>query len=265
VSGDNVDDREKLILGHESQSFADTFGTHFSLADRYHLVSKAQSVAHGAIGGARDHRQRVIRCFYSLVLQDGREPVRNVREPDALEIEALETAENGCRCLSDFLGRGRRKDEYDARWRLLQNLEQRIPRLPRQHVRFVDDVDLEAIIAGGSIHRPLAQVTRIVHAAIRCRIDLHYVQARRSTPDALARDAFSARLAVIALVLTIQRHRENAGERRLAHSARSAEKVAVRNSSPGDGATQRVRHVRLDSYVSEAFWAVFAGECERHC
>jgi hypothetical protein len=39
----------------------------------------------------------------------------------------------------------------------------------------------------------------------------------------------------------------------------------VRDSSSGDCPTQRVGHVRLDGYVSETFWAVFAGECERHC
>src|SRR4029077_12926126 len=143
----------------------------------------------------------VIGRFHSLALQDGREPASNVGESDALEIEPLEAAENGCRCLRDFLRLGRREDEYDARWRLFQNLEKRIPRLSRQHVRLVDNVDLEAIIAGRSVHRPLAQIASIVHAAIRCGIDLDYVQTRRSTPDALARDAFSAWLAVIALVL----------------------------------------------------------------
>jgi len=265
VSRDNIDERQKLILGHETQSFTDPLGTHLTVADRYHLVGEAQSVAHGAVGRARDHRQRVVGRLHSFLLQDGREAASDVAESDALEIEALEAAENGCRRLGDFLWLRRREDEYDAWWRLLQNLEQRVPRLPRQHVRLVDDIDFEAIVAGRGIHRTFAQIARIVHAAIRCGIDLHDVQARRSAPNALARDALSARLAVFAFVLAIERHRENAGERGLAHSARSAEKVAVRNSSPGDGATQRVRHVRLDSYVSEALWAIFAGECERHC
>ena len=57
----------------------------------------------------------------------------------------------------------------------------------------------------------------------------------------------------------------DARKRRLADSAWSAKEVAVRDASPGDCPTQRVGHVRLDGYVSEASWAVFAGECERHC
>ena len=36
------------------------------------------------------------------------------------------------------------------------------------------------------------------------------------------------------------------------------------NASARDRALQRRRHVRLHGDVGEAFWTVFAGECERH-
>src|SRR5207237_5740651 len=123
----------------------------------------------------------------------------------------------------------------------------------------VDDVDLIAILSRRSVHRALTQLARIVYPAVRCCIDLDDVEAGGSAPDSLARDAHSTRLPVFPLVLTVECHREHAGERRLPDAAGAAEEIAVRDASAGDCPSQRVRYVRLDGNGSEARWVVLAG------
>ena len=121
------------------------------------------------------------------------------------------------------------------------------------------------IVAGRRVHRALAQLARVVDAAIRRRVDLDDVEARRAAPDSAARRALAARLAVerrIAAALAVERHREHARERRLADAARAAEEIAVRHAAARDRTLQRRRHVRLHGDVGEAFWAILPGESE---
>ena len=70
---------------------------------------------------------------------------------------------------------GRREDEVHVRRRLLERLEERVERLRRQHVHFVDDVDL-----GASLRRRvadlLAQVADLVDAAVGGAVDLDDVE-----------------------------------------------------------------------------------------
>ena len=70
--------------------------------------------------------------------------------PDAGEVEALAARQDGDR---DLVRLGRREDELHVRRRLLQRLEQGVERLRRQHVNFVDDVDLVARSAAGETAR----------------------------------------------------------------------------------------------------------------
>jgi hypothetical protein len=157
--------------------------------------------------------------------------------------------------------------EHDARRRLLEDLEQRIPRLAREHVRLVDDVDLVVIVARRCVHRSLAQFARVIDAAVRRRVDLDDVEARRAGPDARARRTFATGLALerrIAAALAVQRHREHASQSRLPNAARPAHEIPVRHAPARDRALQRRRHVRLHGDVGKALGAIFSGERERH-
>ena len=131
-------------------------------------------------------------------------------------------------------------------------------------MRFIDDVDLVAIIAGRGVHRALAQIARIVDSAIRCGVDLDYVEARASAPDPHAGGTLTARLAVSAAVLAIERHCEHAREGCLARAARTAQEIAVRYAAAGDCAAEGVRYVGLHRNTGERSGAVLTGECERH-
>ena len=179
---------------------------------------------------------------------------------DAPEVEALEAGENRRRGLRDLLRLGGGEDEHHARRRLLEDLEERVPRLAGQHVRFVHDIDLGAGLAAGRVHRPLAQVARVVHPPVRRGIELHDVEVRGAVPDAAARVAFAVGLTGGCAPLAVQRHREDARRGRLPHAARTGEQVAVRHAARRHGAPERGRDVVLDDEVGELLGAVFAGQ-----
>src|SRR5262249_47218360 len=115
----------------------------------------------------------------------------------------------------------------------------------REHVRFVDDVDLVAVVARWRVHGALAELARIVHAAVGRGVDLDDVEAGCAAPDTHARGAYAAGLAVGAAVLAVERHREHARERGLADAARTAEEVAVRHPAASDRPLEGRRDVRL--------------------
>ena len=81
---------------------------------------------------------------------------------DAAEVEPLAARQHGHRDLAD-LGRG--EDEFGVRRRLLERLEQRVERRAREHVDFVEDVDLVA-----PAHRRVADrivdLTHVVDAIV---------------------------------------------------------------------------------------------------
>src|SRR5260370_3352133 len=137
----------------------------------------------------------------------------------------------------DLLGLRRGEDELQVRRRLLDELEQGVEALPGHHVRLVHDVDLEAARDGG-VKGALAQVTRVVDAAMRGRIDLDHVNAAGTGGrQGDAGCALSARVRGRPL-LAVERAREDPGAGSLAAAARAAEQVRMLDSS----AAQRLAH-----------------------
>ncbi len=104
--------------------------------------------------------------------------------PDPAEVEALEPGEDGRRGGADLLWIRGGKDEHDPLGRLLQNLEEGVPRLTGEHVRLVHDVHLVAPLLGGGVHGPLAEIPSIVDAPVTGRVDLDDVEIGRPVPDA---------------------------------------------------------------------------------
>ena len=106
------------------------------------MIQQRQRVAHSAIGAASDKMQRVVLDLQLLSPGHRFQPGDDGVRADAAEVEALQSRQNRCRRIGDLLWLGGRKHEHDAGRRLLENLEQRVPRLAGEHVRFVDDVNL---------------------------------------------------------------------------------------------------------------------------
>src|SRR5213083_2034886 len=144
---------------------------------------------------------------------------------------------------------------------LLKILEEGIPRLAGQHVRLVHDVDLVAPFGAGGVHRALAQLARVVHAAVRRGIELDDVEVGGAGPDAGARVARAAGLSRAGRApRAIERHGENSRGGRLTHTPGTREQIAVRRAAMRHRATQRCRHVILHDEVGELLGTVLAGE-----
>ena len=261
---DDVEQRQMLVLVHEPERLAHALGGDPAAAERQHLVRERERVAHGAVGGAREHRERVGIGLDALGREHGGQAHAHVGRPDATQIEALHPREDRRGGLLDLLRFGGGEHEHHARRRLLEDLEECVPRLAREHVRFVDDIDLVPVLARRRVHRALAQLTGVVHTTVGRRIDLHDVERRSTTPDPGARRALPARLAILAALLAVERHREHPRERRLPCAAGPAEQIRVRDAVAGDGIAQRVGHVRLHGDLGELARAVLPGEGERH-
>ena len=208
--------------------------------------------------------ERIVVRRDPLGLEHLPQPVPDGAGPDAPEVEALEPREHRRRGGRDLLRLGGGEDEDHPRRRLLEHLEQRVPRLAREHVRFVDDVDLVVAFAGGGVHRPLAQVARVVDAAVAGGIDLDHVEVGRAAPDAEAVLALAAGLAVGVAIGAVERHREDPRGGRLADAAGAGQEIAVADAAPGHGAAKDGGHVVLHEQVGEAFGAVAACEGDGH-
>ena len=148
---------------------------------------------------------------------------------DAAKIEALTARENG---VGDRLHlRGGEDENHVLRW-LLQRLQQRIERRGREHVDFVDDVDLIDAFGRGVAH-DFAQLADVIDAVVGGPVDLQHIHAGRGG-DALAGIARLAGIAV-AGVGAVENLGENPRGRSLAYAARATKQVALRDAAGMDG------------------------------
>ena len=163
----------------------------------------------------------------------------------------------------DLLRLGRREDELHVLRRLLDDLEQGVEALRRDHVRLVDDVDLVAAL-GRAITRPLTQVTRIVHATVRGGVDLDHVdRARSPAGQRHTRVALTTRRRRRAL-LAVEAAGQDACARRLAAAARPTEEVGVVDPPGAQRLHERLGDVLLPDDVREALRSVAAVEGDGH-
>jgi hypothetical protein len=77
----------------------------------------------------------------AFLLRDADQVLGYDLHPSSTEVEPLTPTDDGRRHL---VGLRRGQDEPNARWRLLEHLEQSIEGLARQALRLIDDVDLLA-------------------------------------------------------------------------------------------------------------------------
>ena len=147
--------------------------------------------------------------------------------------------------------------EDDVAGRLFQRFQQRIEGRVGDLVGFVENVDFEAV-ARRTVARGLAQFADLVDAAIGGGVDFDHVHrvAGANLGAGIANAAgLGHRLVGRAAV---QRHGQDARDRRLADAAMSAEDVAVRDALLRDGILQRAGDVFLADHVGEFLRPVFA-------
>ena len=151
------------------------------------------------------------------------ELIADLLERHRLQLEDLRPRLDRRRHLLDL---GRRHHEHDVRRRLFDRLQQRVERLVRQPVHFVDDEDLVAVAHRRDAERLDDDLADLVDAGVGGAVDLEHVHVA-AVGDLDARVAHAARLGRRA-VLAVERPRQDARRRRLADAARAREDERLR-------------------------------------
>ena len=224
----------------------------FAVGDR--LVEQRQRVTHRP--GCRPCQQRQRRRFELDAF--GRQHVGQMagyllrRHVAQGELQAA--AQHGDR---HFLRVGGGKDELDVRRRLFQRFQHGVEGRLRQHVHFVDDVDLVA--AGrGRVLGVFDDFADVVDAGIGSSVDFQQVDKAPGV-DLPAGGAFTTRLGTDA-AFAVQAFGQNAGDGGLAHPAGTGQEIGMVQALAGKRIRQRTHDVLLADQVGKAARPPFAGK-----
>ena len=226
----------------------------------HQLVEHRQSVTHRAAARAHDEGQNPLAHADMLLGAQGRQVrAEDVRRHQAERVVVSARTNRA----DDALGFRRREDKLDVLRRLLDKLEQRIKALVRDHVGLVDDEDLVAVThrrEGGAF----TQVTRVVDAAVRGRVDLDDVERAGAAGGQLAAGFALAARGVRGALRAVQAAREDTRRGGLAASARPGEQVRVRHAIRAQRRLERLRHVFLADHLVKGVGAIPAIQSSGH-
>ena len=238
LSRDEAEDAEGIVLGDPLAREGDE------------LVEGTERVAHAALGAARDGEQGVLVRLDALLAADVAEARGDLVRLDAAQVEALAARDDRGEHL---VALGRREDELHVGRRLLQRLEEGVPRRAREHVAFVDDEDLVLRGDGLELHGVHDRL-HVLDLVVRGRVELGHVDGAAGG-DLAAVLARAARLHAVR-VRAVEGLGEDARGRRLADAARADEEIGVRDAPARDGVAQRAHDVFLPHDVVERHRAV---------
>ena len=186
--------------------------------------------------------------------------VQDVVELDRVKAEVLAARTYGLR---NVFRLGGRHHEDDVVRRLLQGLKQRVKSGIRNLVRFVKDVNLEAV-ACGPIARGIAQLANLVDAAVGRSINFDHIdRVSRANLKARVADAAGLRRGPLDRadrIPAVKRGCKDARDRRLSNATMAAEDVAVRNAVLLQRVLQRACDVVLPGHIGEALRTILAGK-----
>ena len=223
-------------------------------AERDQLIERTLGVAQSAFGTTRNRGQRLVVNRDLLLLCNLLEMLDDEVRRDAAQIKSLAARQDG---RQHFLWLGRREEKLYVRRRLFERFQQRVEGFLREHMHFVDDVDLE-LAARRSVPDRVPKFAHFVDAAVAGAVDFQYVE----------RTALGDLLTVVALVArfgrrtfhTVQCLGEDARGGSLADAARADEEVGVGQPVLFDGVLQRGGDMLLSNHVVELLWPPFAGQ-----
>ncbi len=178
----------------------------------------------------------------------------------AAQIKALAARENGNRNLANFRGR---KNELGVRRRLFQRLEQGVECLRREHVNFVENVDL-VTRADRRVADRIVDLAHVVDAIMRSSIHLEDIDVP-ALHDRLAMDAdhrhLDRRLGNGAVgKFIIESAGENARRGGLADPTHPRENPGLRNTARFECIRKRAHHRILADQIIKGRRPVFARE-----
>ncbi len=197
------------------------------------LIEQRKPIAHRAFGGTRDERECAIFDAHLLLFGDAFQMGGQLRRFDAAQIEALTTREHRDRHFADF---GCREDELHMFGRLFERLQQPVEGRRRQHVHFVDDVDLVARGCRGIAHA-FDDLADIVDAGAGGRVHLlHIDMAAFGNGDAGLANTAGMDGGFFARAIgpdAVERARDDAGGGGFAHAAHAGQHEGMRDAARG--------------------------------
>ena len=255
AGGERVDDLvEQGVRRVAEEAGRERVGDPGRAGPTHQLVEHRERVPRRAGSGAHHQRQRGRLDGDALLLAQLGEVRR--QQPRRDQPERVVVGARPDR-REHLLRLGRGEDEAQVRGWLLDQLQQGVEALRRDHVRLVDDVDL--VLAGhGREERLLAQVTRVVHAAVGGRVDLDDVDGAGAAAGQV--DAAAALAAGVGdrRELAVERPREDPRRGGLAAAARAGEQVGVVDPVVGERGAQRLGDVVLPDDLGERLGPVAA-------
>jgi hypothetical protein len=163
------------IISDKPQDLADSLSCDSPFAEAETLIQDGKGVTHSAIRMTRDQRQRIVIGSDSLGREHMPKPFPDCGGAYSPEIEPLKPRHDGGGGGCDFLRLCGREDKHYTRRRLLQNFEESVPCFARQHVCFIDDVDLVMPLLGRGVHGSFPQVTSVLYTPVAGGIDLDHI------------------------------------------------------------------------------------------
>ena len=254
LSDDRLHHLFEDVSGSGAYKIPHGIGSEFLCRRRDRLIEDGERVAHGAVAGFGKQSKGIIIRFDFFPRYQVAQLANDVVELDRAKAEVLAARANRLR---NVLRLGRRQHEDDVVGRFFERLQQRVEGSIGDLVRFVEDVDLEAV-AGRAVACSLAEFADFVDAAVGGSVDFDDV-------DGVSRAYLGAGFANTAglgnrMVFgsAIQRHGQDAGDGRLPDTAMSAEDVAVRDAPLLDGVLQGAGDMLLPDHVGEFLRTIFA-------
>ena len=233
-------------VSDESKNLLNPIHRERALGECRALIEDGERVAHAAVRLHGDDGERLLLCCNARFLAHMDQPITDLHHRNPMEVIALTPRLDRrghlvrLRCC---------KDKDHARGRLLKCLEQCVERLRREHVYFIDDVDLVVSRRRRELHG-LAQVADLINAAIGCRVDLKHIH-RRTIADGSAgvTDSTGCECRTLGAV---QRTCKDLRRTRLARAARSCKEIGMARLSRRDCPCERTADMLLPHEIGEA-------------
>ncbi len=220
-------------------------GQHLALTEGDRLVGQAHGIAHRTVRGATKQPQRIFLERNVLDAKHMGQVLNDSLRRHVFQRELQAARQDGH---WQLLRIGGREQELDVGRRLFEGLEQRIERVRREHVYFVDQVDLVASAARRVLH-VVQQFARVLDLGAACGVHLDQIDeaplvdlpADRTLPAGCGTDA---RLAVQALG-------DDPRDRRLADAAGTGEQIGMVQALIVQRVDQGLEHMRLADHFAE--------------
>ncbi len=226
-------------------------GAHAAIAVGQRLIGQAQGIAHAAVRRLGQGQQGARLEGLSLLIQHPFELLGDLGLIQALQMKLQAAREDGDGQLLRIRGG---QQELHIGGRLFQGFQQRVEAVARQHVHFVDEIDLEAA-TGRSVLHVVEQLAGIFHLGARRRIDLQQID-EVALIDLAAGVAHAARMAADPL-LAVEALGQDARDGGLADPASTAQQIGVMQPSLIQGVGQGGQHMMLAYHLFKRMGAPF--------